>query len=642
MNSRAYSLFEVKDVDDEQRVIRGMATTPTTDRVGDIVESMGIKAAAVIPLFLYHDSRQTVGTVRLGKPTPKGVPFEAQIPKVLEPGRLKDRVDEAWQMVKYRLIAAVSIGFKEVSGKVEALKTGGLRFIESEVFELSLVPIPANAEATISSIKAFDSDQRAASGHTPVVVVRLEKPPGVTGKTNSTFPEGSTMKKSISDQIAEFTTRRAAAQDRATEIVNKTMEEGRTRDEAEKEAHAAALAEVKEIDEHVAMLKEHEKAMLANAKAVPDQPANGGGAARGSSIVSVKRNLLPGTAFTRYAMILAQSKGNLMQAEVLARRFDDSTPEVSMAIKAAVAAGTTQDTTWAAPLVQLQDMQAEFIEFLRPMTLLGRIPGLRRVPFNIKFTRQTAGTTGTFVGEGLPKPLGKMDFEQLTLTWAKAATIIVMTEELVRFSSPSAEALARDDLAKGIATYLDKRFIDPSFAGVANVSPASITNGVTPVASSGTTIAAIDTDVEAAIGGMVTANLNLQGLVWVMNPRTALSLSMKRHTDGNLAYPGLTAMGGTFMGYTVITSNNVALTGSPTDSFVVLMDPSEIMLADDGQVSIDMSSEASVEMSNTPTGGATSLVSLWQNNLVGLRAERFINWRKRQSAAVAIINDANW
>jgi hypothetical protein len=171
--NRAYSVFEVKDFDDEKRIIRGMATTPTPDRTGDIVEPLGVTAMETIPLFLYHDSRLTVGTVRLGKPTKKGIPFEANIPKIVEAGSLRDRVDEAWQMVKYKLIAAVSIGFKPVYEKIEQLKNGGLRFVESEVLELSLVPIPMNSEATITQIKSLDTAMRAASGESHKGGVKL-------------------------------------------------------------------------------------------------------------------------------------------------------------------------------------------------------------------------------------------------------------------------------------------------------------------------------------------------------------------------------------------------------------------------------------------------------------------------------------
>jgi len=98
----------------------------------------------------------------------------------------------------------------------------------------------------------------------------------------------------------------------------------------------------------------------------------------------------------------------------------------------------------------------------------------------------------------------------------------------------------------------------------------------------------------------------------------------------------LSATGGTFFGYPVITSNNIALSASPTESFAILMDPSDILLADGG-LQIDMSMEASLQMSDTPSSAASSMISLWQSNMVALRAERFIYWMKRRSTAVAVI-----
>lgn len=175
---RAYSALEVKGVNEEMRVISGLATSPVPDREGDIVDPFGAKFATTIPLFLYHDSKQCVGTVRLGVPTAKGIPFEATIPKVIEAGNLQQRVDEAWQMVKYKLIAAVSIGFKMVAGQVEALKDGGYKFLQCEILELSLVPVPMQSLATINSIKGFDTATRSALGLTRKGVVRLTAPTG--------------------------------------------------------------------------------------------------------------------------------------------------------------------------------------------------------------------------------------------------------------------------------------------------------------------------------------------------------------------------------------------------------------------------------------------------------------------------------
>src|SRR5690606_28132554 len=161
-------------------------------------------------------------------------------------------------------------------------------------------------------------------------------------------------------------------------------------------------------------------------------------------------------------------------------------------------------------------------------------------------------------------------------------------------------------------------------------------------ASTGATIAAITQDVENLMGKFIAANLNLSRAVWVMSPSTALSLSMKRNNQDQFAFPTVTPDGGTFFGRPVLTSNHVAATGSPTEQLIVLMDPSEIFLADDGGFSIDMSQEASLQMDDAPSAGAQSLVSLWQNNLAALRAEKSINWMRRRDAAVQMLDNANW
>lgn len=187
---RAYSILNVKSVDEEQRILRGVATTPSVDRVGDVIEPRGVRFKNPAPLLWMHRNDQPVGTVKFDKPTDDGVTFEAHIPQIKEAGTLKDRLDEAWQSVKERLVTAVSIGFRVLDDAVEPIKGGGLRFQKIEVLELSLVAIPANADAKISVIKSIDDEQRAASGPRAAGVVRLIQSPGVSG-TKSPAQSGS-------------------------------------------------------------------------------------------------------------------------------------------------------------------------------------------------------------------------------------------------------------------------------------------------------------------------------------------------------------------------------------------------------------------------------------------------------------------
>lgn len=164
---RAYSILDVKSVQEESGFVRikGMASTPTVDRMGDVVEPMGAKFKTPMPLLWQHRHDSPVGNVTFAQPTEKGIPFEAELPIILEDGTLKARVDEAIQSLKYGLVSAVSIGFSAVKDQVERMKDGGLRFKEWEWHELSLVTIPANAQAVITAIKSADNAALASAGN---------------------------------------------------------------------------------------------------------------------------------------------------------------------------------------------------------------------------------------------------------------------------------------------------------------------------------------------------------------------------------------------------------------------------------------------------------------------------------------------
>src|SRR5688572_3654148 len=114
MLNRAYAVINFKAVDDEKRIIEGIATTPTPDRIGDVVEPEGAEFKLPIPFLWQHMSSAPIGHVIEAKVTDEGIKIRAQITKVDEPGKLKDRLDEAWQSIKYGLVRGLSIGFKGI------------------------------------------------------------------------------------------------------------------------------------------------------------------------------------------------------------------------------------------------------------------------------------------------------------------------------------------------------------------------------------------------------------------------------------------------------------------------------------------------------------------------------------------------
>jgi HK97 family phage major capsid protein/HK97 family phage prohead protease len=600
MHDRAYALLDVKSVDVDARIIEGFATTPTTDRNGDVVDPAGAEFTLPMPLLWQHDTTRPIGEVTAATVTPDGIHITAKFATVDEPGTLRDRLDEAWQSVKARLVRGLSIGFKPI--ETQPRRTGGYHIKRWMWAEVSAVTVPMNIAATITSIKS-------AVGDAPAPAPR----------------RASAMQQTYSEQIAAHEVTRSTALASMEDVMG-NREPGSTLDAEQAAKYDSHAAKIKALDADIGRLREMES-LNRTAAAPIIQPA---ASLPSRPFVQVKSNVPAGTAFVRLVCAKLLCKGNMHDAAEYAKRWDDSTPEVSLALKAAVAPGTVTDATWASPLVN-QNISNDFIPLLRAATILGKIPGLRTVPFNTKVPSQTAGGTYGWVGESKPKPVTKLAFSSETLGITKVAGIIVLTQELIRLSNPAAEDLVKKDMVAGIAAFLDQQFIDPAVAAVAGINPASITNGAATAAATANPLA----DLMGLINHFVTAGIAVDGLAFIMSPSNALSMSFRTNLDGSPVFPGVGIEGGSYRGLTFITSNTAGTN-------VVAVQPAMILYADDGAVSIDASTEASLQMDSAPTSPAdatTVYVSLFQTNTVALRAERFANW-KRVGASVKYLTGA--
>jgi HK97 family phage prohead protease len=172
---RAYALLEIKSADthgDERRIV-GVASTPTPDGIGDTMAPDGCKFTLPLPLLWQHKADAPIGHVVRANATAQGIEVEAQLARIEEPGRLKDRLDEAWHSIKSGLVRGLSIGFRGVKSKANG--HGGQHYSLWRWLELSCVTMPMNAEASIVAVKSADavSLKRAR----PLPVVRLDKAP---------------------------------------------------------------------------------------------------------------------------------------------------------------------------------------------------------------------------------------------------------------------------------------------------------------------------------------------------------------------------------------------------------------------------------------------------------------------------------
>ena len=590
---RGYVLLDVKGLDPTARRVSGIASTPEMDRQGDILDPAGVTFRNPVPLLFGHNQKEPIGTAILTA-TRHGITFDAVIPTVDEPGPLKTRTDDVWQMLTAQVLRGASIGFSILDNAVEYLRTGGRRILKSEICELSLVTIPANRAATITLVKSL------SQGH-------------------------ATMNLTTAEHITHLDTKRAATVARMDAILDSAKTDGRELTADERTHLDAAGIEVKALEGDVERYKAREQIVMA--AAVPPK-VNGH-----YPYLTVRDNTEPGILMARYVIAKMASKlDNVDAAGYAERRWGSSSP-VTLELKAAVAAGSTTDAVWAKPLVN-PAISGGLIELLRAATILGKIPGLQEVPFNVSIPSQTAGAAVNWVGELKPKPVSAMAFATETLGFAKVATIVPLSQELIRFSNPKAEQVVRNSLVKDIAAFLDGQFTNPAVAAVAGLNPASITNGAPTAAATAAPLA----DILGLINHFATNNIPVDGLVFIMNPANALALSFRTYSDGSPQFPGIGVNGGTWKGMTVIVSNTVATN-------VIALQPAYILYADDGGVTIDASTEASLQMDSAPDSPVTAttvVVSMFQMNAVAIRAERYINWKRINTNAVKYLTAANW
>src|SRR5215510_4852379 len=273
---RAYAILEIKSADDDLRIIEGLATTPTPDRRGDIVEPSGAVFSLPLPLLWQHNQAEPVGEVTDATVTPDGIRIRAKFARIAEPGALRDRLEEAWLSVKSRLVRGLSIGFKPI--ELAPIKRNdpfsGFHIKRWHWGELSAVTVPMNLSASIVNIKAY-----AAPG-VPLPVVRFRETP---------------MQKTYTEQIAEVTEKRATVLASMNELMTKAGEE--TLDAEQTKQYDGFSAQVKSLDAHLSRLREMETLNVAAAKPLPPQPNPIGPTPL--PVVQVKSNVMPGAAFIR-------------------------------------------------------------------------------------------------------------------------------------------------------------------------------------------------------------------------------------------------------------------------------------------------------------------------------------------------------
>src|SRR5690606_27343482 len=281
--------------------------------------------------------------------------------------------------------------------------------------------------------------------------------------------------KTIQEHLDGLKATRDALVKRNEEILQKSMDEDRSRNTAEVSETDDNDAKIKSLDADIQFAsKQLSRAAEAATPAADQAKAHSDATARsGVEFATAKtaEKLEPGIAAASYAMCPVKAKGNPQVAFNLAQKYYPQTeavvqtlkavaegadlPEmrkqVAMGVinKATVPAGTTTGATWAAPLVYQDTWSGDFVEYLRPRTLIGQ-SAFRPIQDNVREAAASTGGTAYWGGEGRGRRGAQFGFDDGPSAFTKVAARAAITQELARFSDPSAEAIVRDMLAAAV------------------------------------------------------------------------------------------------------------------------------------------------------------------------------------------------
>jgi HK97 family phage major capsid protein len=272
--------------------------------------------------------------------------------------------------------------------------------------------------------------------------------------------------------------------------------------------------------------------------------------------------------------------------------------------KTAVAPAMTTNAPWAGALVR-EDTRG-FIESLEAVSVAAQLTryannltfdGYGSIKMPMENDLPATPTEPAWVGEGGVIPLTSFSYASKTIHPYKLAAVTTMTREIVDRSTPAIEALVERGLRKAYARVLDNALINPAIAAIADVRPASLTNGVTATAPAASTA---DENVRVDIKNLLTAltshNLGARPVL-IANNQNVLGASMMHNAMGEALYRAELNSGSLFS-IPIISSAHVPL------NRLIMVDADYIVTAF-GNIMFDVSDVATVTEANADTTAPT-------------------------------------
>lgn len=341
-----------------------------------------------------------------------------------------------------------------------------------------------------------------------------------------------------------------------------------------------------------------------------------------------------GIKAAQFVRALAAGKGDPGRAERVAKQWWGDDYEVTKAL----GTGTLGDGGAIVP----ESYRAELIELLRARSIVRSLgPVVLPMPNGtLTIPKLTAGATAGYIGESESQNATQQTLGQLKLVWKKLRSMVPASNELLRFSSPQADQVVRDDMVQAMATAADQAFIRGTglsdapkglryWAPAANVAAsAGLDDGTAPV------LAEVETDLRNLVQALEGADVRMIRPAFLMAPRSKNFLLTLRDANGNLAFPEIRGSNPMLWSFPIGVSNNIptnlAGAGAQTVSELYFVDMADAVIGEATMLEVDISNEASY----TDSGGTVR--SSFDRDETVIRTIERHDFGMRHDASVAV------
>ena len=227
----------VEEADDGSVNIKGYASTNDTDRAGDVIEKEawekgGLENYTNNPVILFnHDYNRPIGRATGLETDDRGLRITANISK---------SAGDVTNLVKEGILRALSVGFR-VKDADYIEETDGLKISDAELFEVSVVSVPANQAATFSVAKSFETQSEYDEWKKQFVkITEADKPQDTDDSLSSRKNE---MSKNTEDFNLEEFAKKVASETAAKIAMQQAEVKAAEKADAEKAAEEQAVQE---------------------------------------------------------------------------------------------------------------------------------------------------------------------------------------------------------------------------------------------------------------------------------------------------------------------------------------------------------------------------------------------------------------